>query len=349
MDEQNMDNQIMESLASNQDSTSEENPSQQIPGLDPFAPQPEQRIITQNYDIEKICYFNQQKTLYKVDLVNGEIHFLAVNGEGDLSTFIGYQIEDGLLTVENYKIQGVFYNKLDATVVNEVDETEESLYTTIIPLTAYNDGTTQAFNDTLQAWEYTFKGEELLSQEYANELEQLKSDKIAELSEQFNDSKLIVIEGNYTIEIYHNTPERDIFLTKIEQLSREDIENNTVVGYSQEKNSNLYKIALVPYIWKYIYTNLFLVARTSGFKESIRDRNKQSHKEYYLKIQNSATKEAVNDIEFVFINPNGIVINVDDNAQNILNDPTTPSSIIGLINQIPLVNGRLNLITEKVC
>ena len=180
-------------------------------------------------------------------------------------------------------------------------------------------------------------------------LPQLKQAKLNELNTLFNNSKLITIQGNYTIEIKHDTPERDIFLTKIEQLSREDIENNTVVGYSQEKNGNLYKIALVPYIWKYIYTNLFLVARTSGFKESIRDRNKQSHKEYYLKIQNSATKEAVNDIEFVFINPNGIIINVDDNAQNILNDPTTPLSIIGLINQIPLVNGRLNLITEKIC
>lgn len=180
-------------------------------------------------------------------------------------------------------------------------------------------------------------------------LPQLKQAKLNELNTLFNNSKLITIQGNYTIEIKHDTPERDIFLTKIEQLSREDIENNTVVGYSQEKNGNLYKIALVPYIWKYIYTNLFLVARASGFKESIRDRNKQLHKEYHLKIQNSATKEAVNDIEFVFINPNGIVINVDDNAQNILNDPTTPSSIIGLINQIPLVNGRLNLITEKIC
>lgn len=180
-------------------------------------------------------------------------------------------------------------------------------------------------------------------------LPQLKQAKLNELNTLFNNSKLITIQGNYTIEIKHDTPERDIFLTKIEQLSREDIENNTVVGYSQEKNGNLYKIALVPYIWKYIYTNLFLVARASGFKESIRDRNKQLHKEYHLKIQNSATKEAVNDIEFVFINPNGIIINVDDNAQNILNDPTTPSSIIGLINQIPLVNGRLNLITEKIC
>jgi len=180
-------------------------------------------------------------------------------------------------------------------------------------------------------------------------LPQLKQAKLNELNTLFNNSKLITIQGNYTIEIKHDTPERDIFLTKIEQLSREDIENNTVVGYSQEKNGNLYKIALVPYIWKYIYTNLFLVARASGFKESIRDRNKQLHKEYHLKIQNSATKEAVNDIEFVFINPNGIVINIDDNAQNILNDPATPSSIIDLINQIPLVNGRLNLITEKVC
>ncbi len=180
-------------------------------------------------------------------------------------------------------------------------------------------------------------------------LPQLKQAKLNELNTLFNNSKLITIQGNYTIEIKHDTPERDIFLTKIEQLSREDIENNTVVGYSQEQNGNLYKIALVPYIWKYIYTNLFLVARASGFKESIRDRNKQLHKEYHLKIQNSATKEAVNDIEFVFINPNGIVINVDDNAQNILNDPATPSSIIDLINQIPLVNGRLNLITEKVC
>lgn len=180
-------------------------------------------------------------------------------------------------------------------------------------------------------------------------LPQLKQAKLNELNTLFNNSKLITIQGNYTIEIKHDTPERDIFLTKIEQLSREDIENNTVVGYSQEKNGNLYKIALVPYIWKYIYTNLFLVARASGFKESIRDRNKQLHKEYHLKIQNSATKEAVNDIEFVFINPNGIIINVDDNAQNILNDPTTPSSIIDLINQIPLVNGRLNLITEKIC
>lgn len=180
-------------------------------------------------------------------------------------------------------------------------------------------------------------------------LPQLKQAKLNELNTLFNNSKLITIQGNYTIEIKHDTPERDIFLTKIEQLSREDIENNTVVGYSQEQNGNLYKIALVPYIWKYIYTNLFLVARASGFKESIRDRNKQLHKEYHLKIQNSATKEAVNDIEFVFINPNGIVINVDDNAQNILNDPATPSSIIDLINQIPLVNGRLNLITEKIC
>jgi len=301
------------------------------------------------FEIKNIHYSNKERTLYTVELTDGKLYFLSINGDTNLNIFVNYQIEQGLLTVGNYMLHGAFYKKSDATFQDIVDEMDEDLYTTIEPLKAYNDGTTQAFQDTLQAWEYTYKGEELIKEEYAEELLELRQQKMKELEITYNNSKLIKIQGNYTIDIKHDTPERDEFLKKIQEVAKEDGESNTVVSYHQTQNGNLYSLTTLPCIWQYIFKDLFLIDRESGFKESLRYRNKKYYDEYFLKINNATTKEVINSIYCIFDEPSGVLIDINASANKILNDDSVAEWVKMLIRGTIDKDGNCILIVETVC
>ena len=180
-------------------------------------------------------------------------------------------------------------------------------------------------------------------------LKNLKIQNKTELELSFNNSKFIKILGaTISIDIKHNTPQRDQFLKLIEIVGKEESSNSAVLTYYQTEIDKVYDITFVPYIWQYIYTKLFLTQRPSGFKESLRYVNRRKYDEYFLKIENATTLQAINAIVFEFISPNGIVIDINQNAHAMLNDVVVPQNVKDLITPYIDVNGNVtNIINVK--
>ena len=250
---------------------------------------------------------------------------------------------------------GVFYHKqtMDKVQVRSQFDTQYSadLYTHIAPLQEYDDGTIQAFNEELQAWEYTQKGATLLEKELKEELEKAKKERLAQLENDYNASKLIVIQNGNTIVIKHDTFEREHFLKNIELVGNETTQSNTVLSYRQNdiENRCQYRISLVYYIWKYLFIDLFLVARLSGYKESIRSKNQGEYTIAQLKIANVKTIDELNAITCNFVNPQGIVIDVSVKAKEIFDNSNTPADVKALISKLTDADGNVHLIEKVLC
>jgi len=228
---------------------------------------------------------------------------------------------------------GVFYHKqtMDKVQVRSQFDTQYSadLYTHIAPLQEYDDGTIQAFNEELQAWEYTQKGATLLEKELKEELERAKKEFLAQLENDFNASKLIVIQNGETIVIKHDTKERTKFMENIDNVTNEYNNNRGAVMYWQNdiENRCSYIITLSTYIWKYIFSDLFSMTKPSGFTVSIRKHNELNYQLVKAKISNAGTLEELMQIFYSFINPNGLVIDISVKAKEIFDNPNTPESI----------------------
>ncbi len=248
---------------------------------------------------------------------------------------------------------GVLYNKqtMDKIEVKSQLDLRYStdLYTDIIPLQEYDDGSIQAFNEELQTWEYTEKGATLLEKERIEALEVAKKEHLAQLENDYNASKVITIQNGNTIVIKHDTFEREHFLKNIELVGNETTQTNTVLSYRQNdiENRCQYRISLVYYIWKYIFIDLFLVGRSSGFKESIRSKNQGEYTIAQLKIANVKTIEELNGVTCNFVNPQGTVIDVSVKAKKIFDNSNTPDDVKALISKLTDAEGNVHLI-EKV-
>lgn len=207
--------------------------------------------------------------------------------------------------------------------------------------------TNQALFDAIDL--YIANGRSVIDLADSIDLKNLKIQKKTELDLSFNNSKFIRIAGAIiSIDIKHNTKERERFLELIEKVGKEELSNNTVLTYYQTEIDKIYDITFVPFIWKYIYSKFFLTERPSGFKESLRFANKRKYDEYCLKIENATTLEAINAIDFEFISPNGIVIDINENANNMLDDVEVPQNIKDLITPLLDEEGNIrNIINVK--
>ena len=250
---------------------------------------------------------------------------------------------------------GVFYNKKSMAKIEIRSQYDADyaadLYTNISPLQEYEDGTIQVFNDTLQAWEYTEKGEILLEKERLEALEIAKKERLTQLQKDYNASKVIVIQNGETITIKHDTKEREWFWKNIEIVLNETTEQNTVLVYRQLDTENLcqYKISLVCYVWKYIFSDLFLITKSSGFKESIRSKNEGEYTFAKFRITNSQTIEGLNAVSYNFINPQGLIIDISVKAQEMFENPETPDYIKSLITNSVKADDKIHLIEKELC
>lgn len=172
------------------------------------------------------------------------------------------------------------------------------------------------------------------------QLEALKKEKTRLLNNDFNVSKKITIQNGNTLIIEHDTPERRIFLEKLTTVLQESLVSNVSISYQQKVNNVMYRFSALPTIWNYIFKDLFLVDRKTsdgtltGFKENSRERNKIIFDAVELKIQNTTTTEELNAISWEFANPNGIFINVNEKAAQMLNDPTVDDFTKLAINKL---------------
>jgi len=177
-------------------------------------------------------------------------------------------------------------------------------------------------------------------QEINVEFEKQKQEKLKSLKTDFNLSKKITIQNGTTLVIAHDTPERDIFLNKLTAVLQESTLSNVSISYQQKVNNSMYIFSALPTVWSYVFKDLFLVDRkksdgtVTGFKENSREYNKITFNAVVLKIQNATTIEELNAISWNFANPNGIFINVNEKAEQMLNDSIVDDLTKSAINQL---------------
>jgi hypothetical protein len=182
-------------------------------------------------------------------------------------------------------------------------------------------------------------------------LPQIKDKKIKQLIEDFNKSKKIILQNGNTIIIEYNTPERDLFLEKLEKVSQESILKNVVLTYQQKINSSFYNFSALPEVWSYIFNDLFVKNRTknginTGYKENVRETNKTLFDFVLNKIKIATKISDVNNITWNFYNPDGIVIDISDKAKQMLNDTSVSEYVKQAIRDLIDENGEIHLIIK---
>jgi len=167
-----------------------------------------------------------------------------------------------------------------------------------------------------------------------------KLHKIQALNEAFNASKKITIQNGNTLVIKHDTPERGVFLEKLINVSKESLSNGISISYQQKVDNVMYIFSALPTVWSYVFKDLFLVHRKksdgtlTGFKENSREYNKITFDAVALKIQNATTTQELNAISWNFANPNGVFINVNEKAEQMLNDSIVDNFTKSAINRL---------------
>lgn len=174
------------------------------------------------------------------------------------------------------------------------------------------------------------------------------------LKQAYNQSKRIEIQDpDKSLVIEYNTPERDFFLSQIEKLSTESKFNNITLSYYQKVEHEQWSFSALPSIWSYIFKDSFTCPRPNN--PNIREYVRQVNKEIYErtdaimqnKLSNRVTVEDFETITYEFKNPNGIIINVNDKATQLLNDPSVDDYTKGVINALKNPEGLIYLIQNK--
>ncbi len=154
-----------------------------------------------------------------------------------------------------------------------------------------------------------------------------KATKIELLNRDFNASKKITIQNGNTLIIEHDTPERDYFLQLIEIVSK--LRPTEAVEYVQGKLG----FRILSEIAAYIFKDLFTATLTNGTELNARKRNKTTIYNNALEnINNVATQTELDAVTWNFLNPDGIIINVNNKAAEMLADPTVSDFAKAAIN-----------------
>lgn len=253
--------------------------------------------------------------------------------------------------LEDLKESGVFYLKADAVEFSEIAKKDADLYTTIEPLQKYDDGTTQAFNDATQAWEYTFKGADLLEAERLAALHESKQAKIAQLEADYNQSKKITIQNGTTLIVKHDTPERDIFLDLIEKVSNLSKLKKKLKGafiYKQKTDTGSLALRILPEIAAYIFEDLFVATLANAEQTEVvaREHNRTTVYDLTLEqIDGASTQAELDSVTWTFLHPSGIVIDVNTEAVKMLNDATVSQFAKDAINAAKdPITGEIHLV-----
>jgi hypothetical protein len=171
------------------------------------------------------------------------------------------------------------------------------------------------------------------------------------LTNSYNDSKKITIQNGNTLVIAHDTPERGYFITLIEVVST--LSPRLSVEYIQTTDKRGLGFRILSEIAAYIFKDLFTATLTNGIKVNARKRNKTIlYNNALEQINNAATQAELDAVTWAFINPTGIVIDVNAKAIQMLADTTVSDFAKDAINaakdpetgEIHLVQPLSNLI-----
>ena len=181
---------------------------------------------------------------------------------------------------------------------------------------------------------------EILGYKYENgqlvaSLQSSKREKIKELTNAFNASKEITIQNGTTLVIKHDTPERDKFLKIIEDVSNLNSTQGAAFIYEQQTDSGKLALRILPEIAAYIFKDLFIATlnNTQQTKVNSRVYNKTTVYELALEEINDATTQAeLDSITWNFLHYTGILIDVNDKANQMLNDASVSDVAKAAIN-----------------
>lgn len=166
-------------------------------------------------------------------------------------------------------------------------------------------------------------------------LQVLKQEKITALINDFNLSKKITIQNGKTLVIEHDTPERDIFLKLIEDVSNLSTTEGAAFIYEQQTDAGKLALRILPEIAAYIFKDLFVATLNNPQQTQVNSRvhNKATVYELALENINKATVQAELDlVTWSFLNPTGIIIDVNAKAAQMLANPTVSDFAKAAIN-----------------
>ncbi len=220
---------------------------------------------------------------------------------------------------------------------------------------------TNSNNEIYQAMKVAFDGaieietdisfNEIVGYSYVNNkvthnLKSYKLEKIKQLETDFNAAKKITIQNGNTLEIAHDTPERAEFIQLIENISNLDTANNAVFIYKQQTDLGKLALRILPEIAAYIFKDLFITTLQSNTKVNSRVHNKTVTYELALEKINQA--QSISDLDTItwsFLNPTGILIDVNAEAAKMLNAVNVSQFAKDAINAAKdLVTGEIHLV-----
>lgn len=185
--------------------------------------------------------------------------------------------------------------------------------------------------------------QELKSQ---HDFEDLKVQKYNLLRLEYESTKVITLQNGNTLIIKGNTPERDIFFQNLENLQKLDNIDNAILTYWQEEDGTIYQFSALSYIWRYMFSALFLKSENGIIKGTIRGQNKNEYLVNNLKIQKAQTVSDLDSVTWNFINPHGMVIDINEKSRIMLNDIQVPEYVKNIIASAMDANGQIHLIQK---
>jgi hypothetical protein len=152
----------------------------------------------------------------------------------------------------------------------------------------------------------------------------------------FNASKKITIQNGTTLIVEHDTPERAYFLKLIENVSNLSTTRGAFI-YKQRTDAGVLALRILPEIATYIFKDLFVATLANAHQTEVNSRVHNQTTVYELaleKINNATTQAELDSISdtWNFLHPQGILIDVNTKAAEMLADPTVSQFAKDAIN-----------------
>ena len=203
------------------------------------------------------------------------------------------------------------------------------------------DGATEI--DTEKRFE-EIVGHNYIDGQVVHSLKSFRREKLKDLENDYNNSKTVILQNGNTLAIKHDTPEREIFTDNLENLKRIEQVENSVLSYRQKVGNVYLGFSALSYIWKHLFLGKFTEQRVSLTLESRRSKNKEILDVKKLKIENATSIEELEEINWSF--EDITIININVEAQKLIDDPKTPAYVIEAINELKGEDGQIHLIKE---
>lgn len=187
---------------------------------------------------------------------------------------------------------------------------------------------------------YDIVGYNYIDGQVVHSLKSFRREKLKNLEDDFNKSKTITIINGNSLIINHDCPKRDYFLNILEEVKRLD-DNMEISHIFTQKSSGLgFKVS--PFIANYILLKDF-TENVNGRIIKVREHNKAIvYDNAENKIEQATSIEELEAINWNFLKPNGIEININERVADIMNGDS--QDLKDAVDRVTDENGQLHFI-----